>query len=242
MWPPISSARMSLAYSAAWSALSANFTPPAFMRPPVSTCDLITVGPSIRSAISRASSAVCAKPESVIGTPSRARICRDSYSKKRMAAREPSVWPRASGRGCSRRQHPGAGHLRALAVEPVELGELGVLVGQHLGQRDHHLALLPGGVVLHLAVDHVAAPSVGDRLKHLLRELDLVRRRAENLLRDLDLDRVQRPGPDAAEQERRPELGLAAPGVLDVAVGPVEGKNPGRRAGVHHAGDRVVPG
>src|SRR4051794_26387706 len=37
--------------------------------------------------------------------------------------------------------HPGR-------LEPVRLCELGVLLGQLLGERDHHLALLPGGVVL----------------------------------------------------------------------------------------------
>ena len=53
---------------------------------------------------------------------------------------------------------------------------------------------------------------------------------------------MQRPGADAAEQERRAELGLAALDVADVAVGPVERQDPGRRAGVDHARDRVVPG
>ena len=42
--------------------VSANLTPPAFIRPPVSTWDLITVGPPIRSAASRASAAVVQKP------------------------------------------------------------------------------------------------------------------------------------------------------------------------------------
>ena len=50
------------ACSAASSGVSANCTPPAFILPPVSTCDLITVGPSIRSAAARASSGVLAKP------------------------------------------------------------------------------------------------------------------------------------------------------------------------------------
>ena len=43
---PISSARMSRACASASSGVSANLTPPAFIRPPVSTCDLITVGPA----------------------------------------------------------------------------------------------------------------------------------------------------------------------------------------------------
>ena len=46
----------------ACSGVSANFTPPAFMRPPVRTWDLITVGPPIRRAISPASSASVVKP------------------------------------------------------------------------------------------------------------------------------------------------------------------------------------
>src|SRR5215210_4709295 len=54
------------------------------MRPPVSTCDLITVGPPIRAAIARASSALVAKPKSVTGIPARLTIWRDSYSKKRI--------------------------------------------------------------------------------------------------------------------------------------------------------------
>jgi hypothetical protein len=69
----------------------------------------------------------------------------------------------------------------------VRLGQLGVLAGEHLGEVDHHLALLPGGVVLHLAVDHVHAAAVGDRLDHLLGERDLVGIGAEDLLGDLDL-------------------------------------------------------
>ena len=46
------------------SGVSANLTPPAFIRPPVRTCDLITVGPPIRWAASRASVAVV---EAVLG-------------------------------------------------------------------------------------------------------------------------------------------------------------------------------
>ena len=71
---------MASACSAASSGVSANWTPPAFMRPPVSTCDLITVGPPIRSAIERASSALVAKPKSVTGIPARLTISRASYS------------------------------------------------------------------------------------------------------------------------------------------------------------------
>ena len=63
---------------------------------------------------------------------------------------------------------------RPPASEPVRLGQLRVLLGEHFREVDHHLALLPGGVVLHLAVDHVHAAPVGDRLDHLLGEGDLL--------------------------------------------------------------------
>ncbi len=51
-----------MACASASSGVSANFTPPAFMRPPVSTCDLITVGPPIRAAIAFASAGSVVKP------------------------------------------------------------------------------------------------------------------------------------------------------------------------------------
>src|ERR1035437_5170905 len=54
--------------------------------------------------------------------------------------------------------------------EPVRLGKLGVLPSEHFSEVDHHLALLPGGVVLHLAVDHVHTAAVGDGLDDLLCE------------------------------------------------------------------------
>src|SRR5829696_10505339 len=85
MWPLISSSRMSAACWAASSGPSANFTPPAFMRPPVSTCDLMTVGPPISSAAFRASSGEVAKPCGETGMPALATIFRDSYSKNLMA-------------------------------------------------------------------------------------------------------------------------------------------------------------
>ena len=89
MWPLISNARTCSACSAASSGVSANWTPPAFMRPPVRTCDLMTVDPPMSAACLRASSAVLAKPNCVVGMPARRTISRDSYSKKRIAAREP---------------------------------------------------------------------------------------------------------------------------------------------------------
>ncbi len=84
MWPLISSFRISSACEAASSGVSANLTPPAFMRPPVSTCDLMTVGPPISSATRRASSADVAKPWGEVGMPALATIFRDSYSKNLM--------------------------------------------------------------------------------------------------------------------------------------------------------------
>ena len=80
MWPPISSSRISAACAAASSGVSANLTPPAFIRPPVKTCDLITVGPPIRSAASFASSLERQNPYSVTGIPARSTMRRDSYS------------------------------------------------------------------------------------------------------------------------------------------------------------------
>jgi hypothetical protein len=62
MCPLISRARISRASRAACSGVSANFTPPAFMRPPLSTCDLMTVGPPMRRAISPASAGSVVKP------------------------------------------------------------------------------------------------------------------------------------------------------------------------------------
>ena len=80
MCPPISSSRISSACAAASSGESANFTPPAFIRPPVSTCDLITVGPPISSAAAFASSREVQKPYLVTGIPARSTRRRDSYS------------------------------------------------------------------------------------------------------------------------------------------------------------------
>ena len=56
------------------------------MRPPVSTCDLMTVGPPMRSAIACASAASVVKPKSVTGMPARLTISRASYSKNLMRA------------------------------------------------------------------------------------------------------------------------------------------------------------
>src|SRR4051794_29147202 len=62
------------------------------MRPPVSTCDLMTVGPPTSSAMRRASSGEVAKPCGETGIPALATICLDSYSKNLMKGGSLS-WP-----------------------------------------------------------------------------------------------------------------------------------------------------
>src|SRR5690349_23571760 len=99
MWPLISSSSTSAACEAASSGVSANWTPPAFMRPPVSTCDLMTTGPPMSAAWARASSALVAKPNWVVGIPARRTISRDSYSKKR-------IWRRGNVLDAIRRLAP----------------------------------------------------------------------------------------------------------------------------------------
>src|SRR5262245_7263434 len=101
--------------------------------------------------------------------------------------------------------------------EAVRLLQLGVLAREQLGERHHHLALLPRRVVLHLAVDHVDAAAVGDGGEDLLREEHLIDGRAEDLLRDRDLARMERPRTDTSEEERSAELIFAAERVADVA-------------------------
>src|SRR5689334_18116101 len=65
-------------------------------------------------------------------------------------------------------------------------------------------------------------PRPSGSLEDALRELHLLRRRAEDLLRDRHLARMQRPRADAAEEERGAELVLAAERVGDVAERAVE--------------------
>ena len=48
----------------------------------------MTVGPPMSAACARASSAVVANPNFVVGMPARRTISRDSYSKKRMKSAE----------------------------------------------------------------------------------------------------------------------------------------------------------
>src|SRR3954471_12577101 len=86
MWPLISSRRTSAAWRSASSGVSANCTPPAFIRPPVRTWDLMTVGPPMRWAICLASAASVVNPKSVTGMPARLTTSRASYSKSLMRA------------------------------------------------------------------------------------------------------------------------------------------------------------
>src|ERR1700681_4134327 len=110
--------------------------------------------------------------------PARLMTSRASYSKNLIGwcpgwERSSEPYMEACERGGRTRASGRCGALRLHGHEPVGLGELGVLAGEHFGQVDHHLALLPGGVVLHLAVDHVHAPTVRDGLDHLFGERDL---------------------------------------------------------------------
>ena len=74
------SSRIAWAWPSASSGVSANFTPPAFMRPPESTCDLMTTGPPMSAAAVFASVAVLQKWLFGSGIPTVWRICFDSYS------------------------------------------------------------------------------------------------------------------------------------------------------------------
>ena len=67
----MSSPRISRAFASASSGPSASLIPPAFPRPPVSTCALTTTWPPISSAAFRASSGVVATRPSDTGIPTR---------------------------------------------------------------------------------------------------------------------------------------------------------------------------
>src|SRR5262249_49518318 len=152
----------------------------------------------------------------------------------------PAASPGSSCKPTTVPPDPARRHVGATS-EPVGLLEVWVLGRQQLRQVDHHLALLPGRVVLHLAVDHVHAAAIGDGLEDLPGEAHLVDRGAEDLLGDGDLIGMEGPGPDAPEEEGSAELVLAAEAVADVPEGAVEGEASGGGAGVDHARDRVVP-
>ena len=94
-----------------------------------------------------------------------------------------------------------------------------VLGGHQPGEIEQHLGLLPGGVVLHLAVDHHRAGAVRHGRDDLFGEGDFGRIGREHLLGDVDLRGVQRPGADAAHQEGVAELRLAGGGVGEERTG-----------------------
>src|SRR5581483_5198701 len=101
-----------------------------FMRPPVSTCDLMTTGPPTERAISAASSAVRANPPPATGIFSRSRTRRDSYSNSLISAPHRAL---------------GGGHSAAASPHGnVLLRELRILLGPALGEVDSNLAVLPG--------------------------------------------------------------------------------------------------
>ena len=141
------------------------------------------------------------------GAPPRRQRSLDRWQRRTGESRADRPRDTMSTPGSSRTARSARRRFKPSSHRPCELG---VLLGQHLGQAHHHLALLPGGVVLHLAVDHVHARAVRDRLEDLLGELDLLGRRTEDLLCDVDLHRVKRPRPDA--EQGGAELGLASRG------------------------------
>ena len=61
--------RMRPATSSASCGVLASLMPPALPRPPTSTCDLMTTGPPMRSAMARASAGVAATSPCGTGTP-----------------------------------------------------------------------------------------------------------------------------------------------------------------------------
>src|SRR5262245_53427819 len=231
--------------------------PPAGLRPPLPAAALLTstLSPPSRSA------AVSTSPWQAASS-ARSAATNVALPPASLIARTTAV-PRATSRPWTQTRAPSRAQSRAVCspipeVEPVTrirspasriargsepVGglQLRILGRQHLRQVDHHLALLPGRVVLHLAVDHVDTAAVGNGLQHLPGEQHLVHRRAEDLLGDRDLVRMQRPGAHAPEQEGGATLVLAAERIPDVAERAIEGQGAGRRARVHHAGDGIVP-
>src|SRR5262245_42426561 len=164
--------------------------PPAGLRPPLAAAALLTrtvrppsrsaaVSTSVPQAVSSARSAAtntALPPAPVIVRTTAAprpasRPCTQTRAPSR-AHRMAVCWPIPEVDPVTRTRSP-ASRIGRSASEPVGGLQLGVLGGQHLRQAHHHLALLPGGVVLHLAVDHVDAAAVGDGLEHLLREQHL---------------------------------------------------------------------
>src|SRR4051812_37349739 len=206
MWPLISSSRISLASPSASSGVSAKRTPPAFMRPPVSTCDLMTTGPATSAAIRLASSAVWAYPPGATGMRSRSKILRDSYSKNLMAAREPSrsalIEPgelpqkrvQSGALVLVQRAHEHVGRLARFALEDPDLTR------PFLGEVDR--AATPVGRV-HATLGDAARLEVVEQRDHRARVHAGQRR--EVLLRD---PRALRDDRDQSELTRMEAVGL----------------------------------
>src|SRR5947207_6806329 len=78
--------RMPRAFSSASAGSAASFTPPAFPRPPVSTCAFTTTGPPSDDAAARASSGETASRPSETGIPTRRKSSLPWYSYRSTAA------------------------------------------------------------------------------------------------------------------------------------------------------------
>ena len=88
-----------------------------------------------------------------------------------------------------------------------------VLGGHQAGEVHDHFGLFPGGIVLHLAVDHDRAGAVGHGGEDFPGKGDLGRIGRKHPLGDRYLARMQRPCPGAAHEEGVTELDLAGVGV-----------------------------
>src|ERR687887_1643227 len=90
-WPLMSRPRMSRAFCSASAGSSASFTPPAFPRPPVSTCALTTTWPPSSCAAARASGGLVASRPSDTGIPNRRKSCLPWYSYRSTTGRDSSA-------------------------------------------------------------------------------------------------------------------------------------------------------
>src|SRR5260370_25726379 len=130
---------------------------------------------------------------------------------------------------------------RARGSQTVPRPYLRILGSDEPGKIDQHFGLLPGRIVLHLAVDHYRAGPVRHGIDDFLGETNLRRIRREHAFRDRHLGWVQRPSPDAAHDEGVAELGLARFLIVEVAEWTVKWLDARRSAGIDHLGQGVVP-
>src|SRR5262249_7838298 len=100
---------------------------------------------------------------------------------------------------------------------------------------------LPGGVVLHLAVDHDRATAVRHGSENLGGKSDLAWIGREYALGDRHLARMKRPGADAAHEKCVAELRFAGGAVGESAEWTVERLDPCGGASVDHLGNGVMP-